>query len=167
MQSGNPTILEVRVLFGSIIETYPSTATRLASDASIVFNPEFESSLVKIQSGKSSELTSAELDAVKCLKQTPTGEIDPVESEPVDDFSFAARVLKRAKLNFTERYGYMNTRFLLLTSNICERLFAVTGNTLTNNRKRVLPASLEQQILLHINADLWGIHDVDEIVNAK
>ncbi len=90
LESENLTIQEVRVLFDSIIGTYPSTATRLASDAFVVLNPEFECSLMRNQSGKSSELTSADVNAVKCLKQTPTGKIDPVESVPVDDLSFAA-----------------------------------------------------------------------------
>lgn len=54
----------------------------------------------------------------------------------------------------------MDTRFILSTSNLCERLFSLACYTLNDRRRQALPAHIESQLFLHFNQDYWGIRDV-------
>ncbi len=45
-----------------------------------------------------------------------------------------------------ENRCYIDTRFLLPTSNICERLFSVAGHALGDRRKPITPLHLEEQM---------------------
>ena len=56
--------------------------------------------------------------------------------------------------------NFLDTRFILPTSNICERLFSKAGFALSDRRKSIHPAALEEQMFLHINSSLWNIDDV-------
>lgn len=75
--------------------------------------------------------------------------------EDVNSLSFVDRALKRQKrLYLNSNKPYMDTRFLIATSNVCERLFSKVGNVLTDGRKSLAPANLEAQIFLNTNRDL-------------
>ncbi len=156
---------ETIVLFNIIIEDYPETRDRLAPNSSSVLNPDFENAIVKIQSRRMSELTLNESKAVKCLNQASQTDSNNAESAQSDDLSFAARALKRARLEVNQNDGYKNLKFFLPTSNIYERLFSVTGFALRYNRRSMLPVNLEQKIFLDINAGLCVIADVDAALN--
>ncbi len=62
------------------------------------------------------------------------------------------------------REKYMDTRFILPTSNVFERLFSVAGYALGDRRGRMLLSNFEEQIFLHINKELWGIEDVRDML---
>jgi hypothetical protein len=49
LQDQKISLLEVRILFDYVILKYPTMNRYLASDASIVTNPNFENGIVKIQ----------------------------------------------------------------------------------------------------------------------
>ena len=88
LQRENITCYQVRVLFDSIIEEFPSTAQRLSPTSEIVLNPTFERAVVKIQSGSYSELTIEEAKTVECLKRfRAQDDLEHDESE----ISFAER----------------------------------------------------------------------------
>ncbi len=59
----------------------------------------------------------------------------------------------------------MDLRFLLPTSNACERLFSRAGYVLGDRRQSIHPANFEQQMFLFANSHLWGIEDVKAVVN--
>lgn len=56
---------------------------------------------------------------------------------------------------------YSDTRFLVPTSNMVERLFCKAGYALNERRSGLLPNNPESQFFLHINNDLWSAADVD------
>ncbi len=99
------------------------------------------------------------------MKQAHLEGFDRVESSDSGDLSFAAREIKTARMKVSFDAGYIGTSFLLPTTNICERLFSVSGNALNNNHRNVLPTNLEQKIFSHMNSNLWGVQDVDAIVD--
>jgi len=59
---------------------------------------------------------------------------------------------------------YLDLRFIVLTSNMCERLFSKAGCALSDRRKSLAPVNFEQQIYLHANANLWDLREVDKLV---
>ena len=61
--------------------------------------------------------------------------------------------------------AYMDSHLVLPTSIVCERLFFQTGGAIGSNRCGIGTDSFESQILLHCNMDLWGLLDVNKIVN--
>lgn len=135
---------------------------RLHPDARIVLNPLFESGLLKIQDAHEEGLTSGEREEVASLllRREITAEVDSGGTSIVE------RAAKRLKSN---RGGgqeslYVDTRFLLPTSNMCERFFSIAGYALTNRRKGLLPSNFEAQLFLCVNRDFWGIQDVKDII---
>ncbi len=57
---------------------------------------------------------------MECLIQASQTDSSNAGSAQSDDLSFAARALKRARLEVNQNDGYKNLKFLLPTSNICE-----------------------------------------------
>ena len=78
--------------------------------------------------------------------------------------SLAERARKHLKTSREETCVYMDTRFLLPTSNVCERLFSIAGYSLNDRRVSISPLHFEEQIFLFSNADLWVIEEVNELV---
>ena len=66
-----------------------------------------------------------------------------------------------------ENSQYLDLRFMVPTSNLCERLFSKAGYSLGNRRGNILPTSFEEQIFLHVNSKMWSIDDVNTLVNGK
>ena len=167
LQRETTTMAEVRALFDAIAKEYPIVEKRLAADADIVLDKNFESALVKLQVGKMDSLSSAEVRSVKHLKKSSEQEYSS-EDENNHEISFADRILKRQKL---EAQGssteYLDLRFLIPTSNICERLFSKAGNNFNERRMLILPINAESQMFLHLNTDLWNIDTVKEILSKN
>ena len=161
LQHEGRTVSEVRILFDAVIENYSGTATRLFSSAEIVHSPEFESAVVKLQQGNTLALSrEEEISITRLLIENSNENITEC-----DGLSFAQRVLKRRKMSSNAMSKkYLDTRFLVPTSNVCERLFSQVGYVLTDRRKAINPANLESQIYLHANRDLWGSQEVNEIL---
>ena len=137
--------------------------SRLSSDAPIVHSAIFEIAVVKVQLGKNDSLQRQERAVLSSLKAESTWTVgDSVEIE--GNLSFAERALKRQRRSCgTNACRYIDTRFLLPTSNDCERLFSTVGHLLTDRRKSISPANLEAQIFLNSNCDLWTAHDVNKL----
>ena len=149
-----------RALFDALIENFSDTTDRLTSSAKIVYCPTFESTLVKIQRDNTVALSREGKSAVPHLLI----EEDQSTVNSDDGMSFAQRALKRQKLNDENKSGkYMDTRFCVPSSNVCELLFSKAGYVLSDRRKNITPANLESQLFLHLNSDLWGAADVNEL----
>ncbi len=71
---------------------------------------------------------------------------------------------KRLKSSREETCAYMDTRFLLPTFNVCERLFSIADYSLIDRHMSISPLHFEEQMFLFSNADLWGIKEVNELV---
>lgn len=77
--------------------------------------------------------------------------------------SYVERALKRFKNTSGKGRQFEDLRFLLPTSNICERLFSKAGHVLNDPRMALLPANFEVQLFLHLNRDLWSVHDFNQL----
>lgn len=64
----------------------------------------------------------------------------------------------------TWKSKYVDMRFIVSTSNICDRLLSITGYALNDLRKAVLPANIEMKLFLHANPPLWDLLNVHEIL---
>lgn len=165
LQERNVTVSDVRGLFDSVMDEYPDTTPRLSTSASILYSPVFESAVVKVQLGKAAALSRDERSA---LEEFRTPELIPSESSAGATLSLAERALKRQRRESVDGYkNFINLRFLLPTSNICERLFSVAGNALHSRRAGLSPVSFEGQLFLHLNNDLWGPKEVGSILKRS
>ena len=160
LQSEECTISEVRLLFDGVIEAYPRTNSRLNANADIIRNRNFETGVCKIQDGRISELEPQERTAIRDLKRDDCYEVNP---EPATGMSLAEKLLKKSKRNSTNP-NYMDLRFIVPTSNLCERLFSRAGYALGDRRKSISPMNFEQQIFLNANSYLWSVADLNEVV---
>lgn len=156
VQSESTTVHDVRVLFDAVMEKYPETTTKLSSTANIIHSPVFETAIGKVQSGNEVIMSHEEKEALAALKITRQEE----EGSTYTGLSFAEQALKRRKVSCGGRTDYSDLRFLLPTSNICERLFSKAGHALNDRRKTMLPANFESQIFLNLNRDLWSAKDI-------
>jgi hypothetical protein len=63
----------------------------------------------------------------------------------------AVKKRKKGPASSTVGSQYLDLRFILPHSNICERQFSASGFTYNKNRQGLLPANLEMQLLLEAN----------------
>ena len=160
LQSDSTTLSDARMLFDTFTSEHPCTKSRLAANARIVHQPAFESGICRILDGEISLLTEAEKSAIGCLcVAKSTSEVDIIDGS----CSLAERALKHRKLNRGES-DFLDFRFMLPSSNICERFFSIA---LSNRRKSILPCNFEQQMFLHSNYHLRSIKGINEIVNEN
>ncbi len=161
LQEKETTVSDSRALFDAVIETYSETSDKLSSTAGIVHSFTFENAVEKLQRGNSSSILYEESEAVKSLKRESPTSFEIVN----EDLSFAERALKRQRLiNEESSDDYLDTRFLVPISNICERLFSTVGYAFSQRRKGMNPVNLEWQLFLHFNSDLWGVMDVNKLL---
>jgi len=160
LQAQNTTMSNVRSLFDALEDAFPEMKSRLGKDAAIVHSVDFESVIVKIQLGKTDSFSASEV-LISSRFKLPSAVNDATDGE---ELSFAERALKRQRmLNGPEEHKYMDTRFIIPTSNDCERLFSKVGFLLNDRRKSILPSNLESQIFLHANNDLWSGKDFTDV----
>lgn len=159
LQRDNTTMAEVRALFDTVIEHYPAMKSRLGPTAEIVECPAFESAVVLIQRQKTSLLTAEEKHAVRSLR------IENTATTPENQTLTLAE--KALHCHMMENYGgaeYNDTRFILPTTNLIERLFSNTRRAYTDYRRNISPTHFESQMFLYCNRDHWTIADVNSIV---
>jgi len=161
LQRDSMTVAQARDLFDFVCFEYPAMVGRLGADADIVAMPGFETALVKVQRGLASTLTDEEILAVAHLRSHELQEEQANEED--DGLSLAERALKRQRTD--QERTYVDTRFLVPTSNMCERLFSDAKMTHGDRRGRLLPVNFEAQLFLHANTALWGAHDVQLLMN--
>lgn len=152
LQSDSTSVSDTRALFDATIEAFPDTTNKL------LYCSTFESAVIKLQRGNSTAMSREEANSVKKLIIKESSVTETVD----EGLSFAERALKRQKcIEHESRGKYMDSSFLIPTSNVCERLFSKVGYTFTQRRKGMCPANLEGQVFLHLNKDLWGRSDVN------
>ena len=147
------------MLFDAVISKFPDIDGEryLTTHADIVHSKHFENGIWKIQGGKEKDLKVQEKIACKELRVVRNAVVHVVEHEA--ELDFASEVLsKRARVEKTE---FMDTRYLLPTSNICERYFSLSGLAFSDLRKRTSPVHLEEQLFLKLNRKYWDLFNCD------
>lgn len=115
--------------------------SRLSATAKIVQNPHFESAIVKIQDKEITPLCKAEKSSAYCLL-SKWSVASLQADEEVTKMSFADKALKKRKLS-SSGSKYVDTRFILPSTNIVERMSSKAGYVLNKRRKALTPQNLE------------------------
>ena len=98
----------------------------------------------------------------------PAQHIDQPGEYEDNGFLFAGRVLKRQYLQSEKASGaYINTNFLLPTSNDIERLFSMAKQVFCPSCCSLQPRMLEVQLFLNKNQMLWNPLLVALVVNEN
>ena len=137
--------MECQTIFDSLIVAFPDFAfeSYLGTSASIVHYRAFEDAVIKIQSGTEDALLENEVQAVRHLSvANASGKASQASSDETG-LSFADRALKRQKIRTRNASAYIDTRFLLPTSNHVERLFSMSKRVFSPKRRSLHPRTLE------------------------
>ena len=156
LQANGTDMADTRLLFDKTLEKYPTMTRYLSTNADIILSRNFESAIVKIQDQKEALLSAEEKFSVTALKKDDRD--NTVEEATEESRDFAGFVLKKKKMERTEtvfRSTYIDTRFLLPTSNILERFFSLAKYGYSNYRQALLPVNLEMQMFLKVNKNMW------------
>lgn len=117
LQLADISLLDVRLIFDEVIKSYPSMASRLGAEASIVKYPFFESGICKVIDGQEENLCLEESEA---LSPFLLEVIDLSDSNP-ETVDLVERALKKRKKRNTL---YKDLTFIPPTSNVVERCFS-------------------------------------------
>lgn len=81
-----------------------------------------------------------------------------------DSEDFVTQALKKHKADTSE---YIDTRFVLPTSNDVERLFSLTKRVFSPLRQSLKYETLEMLIYLKVNRELWSVATVSQVRNKE
>lgn len=113
------------------------------------------------------DLTSEEKYALFYLKLSQADQIEENETL-IESEDFALNALrKRKSAKITKIDNYMDTRFILPTSNLVERLFSCVGLTFDDLRQNLSPVNLEMQIFLNCNKRFWDEILVSQAISSN
>ena len=156
LQDDRATLADVRDNFDAVIARYPEMKEGLKADANIVHSADFESAIVSIQSGREGQLSQGEKDAVAKLLLPSSAFFSSA-----GDGSLRESARKRRKLRGSASFKlYQDTRFIVPTSNVCERFFSTSRYAIGERRHGLSTENLEAQMFLHFNMHLWDVLDV-------
>lgn len=162
LQTDEMTLLDVRDSFDEVLDKFPQMRDRLKEDARIVHNPTFEAAVCRIQAGREDDLNDEQRAAVAHLRKPASAGESSVAGE---EEALRERARKRRKMREMRTFErYIDTRFILPTSNLCERLFSVAKNAVGERRQCLRTESLEAQIFLRCNMHLWNVFDVNALM---
>lgn len=131
---------DVRAIFHASIHRLPHTESKLSTTETTILNDPFESAVVKVHLGNSASLSREEITALLRF-ETSKNEL-PGNGD--SSISYVDRALKRQwQMSLTAYEQYIDLRFLLPTSNICERFISISGHVFNDRCKRLLPSNLE------------------------
>lgn len=140
----------------------------------IVKCPAFESAVCKIQRGETNLMSAAEIRSVECLLQPATntaGSIDDSDddTELPNPILHSPTTYTRLKRQMTMREAsrpradkYVDTKFILGSVAVVERLWSMAKHILTDDRKRMMPIHLEALMFLKINQGYWSEETVEK-----
>lgn len=130
---------------------------RLGVTAKIMKNPNVESALFVVQDGYAHTLTFAEKKNVQYRFDSAyrSGQAGLQRKTLADQL---IKQHRRASEQTTSRY--VDTRYNVPISNICERLFLFAGFSMSSCRKGLSPPTLEEQVFLHIHCSPRNMSDV-------
>ncbi|ETL91908.1 hypothetical protein L917_09625 [Phytophthora nicotianae] len=169
LQLEDVTLADVRALFDSIIERFPTTKAKLSATATIVHSPTFEAATVKVINGEVGSLTASERKAIKRFEvetaSASSGRKRKRRDDDEKEEDFATSVLRAKKASGRQT----SASFLKLleklppTSNRCERLFSQAKLVLTPQRASLLPVNFEMLMFLRANRSNWDVGMVQDV----
>jgi len=164
LQDPGLTMYGARVMFDVVLAEHEELQCYLGAGTNIVHTKDFENAIVKIQGGDEHALTRAEKAAVKkLLKPKP---VEKTSAQPPAKKGFvqiANEILKRQKVAPPSKY--VDTRFVVPTSNDVERLFSLCKRIYSPLRRNLAPKTLEMLVFLKTNRNLWDLDLVSDVVN--
>ena len=168
LQRDNITIADINCLFEKVTSEFPCTKKYLGPMALIIHSPVFESAVCKLQNGQQSDLTEVEKGEISNLLIQSVSQPEDVRIVNEEE-DFASSIIKKRRQECETKSPdriYIDTRFLLPTSNILERFFSTADITYSDIRQRLLPQNLEMQLFLKINKKFWTLDVVEKSVNS-
>ena len=131
LQCGNITIADIDCLFEKVTSEFPCTKKYLDPMAPIVLSPVFESAVCKLQNGQQSDLKEGEKGEISNLliQSVSQPKVVRIVNEEED---FASSIIKKRRQECETKSPYrmyIDTRFLLPTSNMLERFFSTADIT--------------------------------------
>ncbi|ETN21260.1 hypothetical protein PPTG_01499 [Phytophthora nicotianae INRA-310] len=169
LQLEDVTLADVRALFDSIIERFPTTKAKLSATATIVHSPTFEAATVKVINGEVGSLTASERKAIKRFEvETASASSGRKrkrrdDDEKEDDFATSVLRAKKASGRQTSASFLKLLEKLPPTSNRCERLFSQAKLVLTPQRASLLPVNFEKLMFLRANRSNWDVGMVQDV----
>lgn len=147
IQRHDATIFAAHTNFETVFECYTSLWDYLDPDACIVLNPMFESGLLKFQ--ELFEYVREELKlAEKLLKEGSNSPVTPTGTSTLE------RATKRLRNDTTKQKSLnTNTRLIVVTSNMREHFFSISGSALTDWRRGRIPSCFETQLFQCVNRE--------------
>jgi hypothetical protein len=145
-----------------LIAKYPFFREHLASDASIVACPIFESAVCQLQHTAPLQLTSEEANSISSfrLQVTPTEEI---EDDTALNIVESAR--KKQRQSYANHRNYSSVAHIRPTSNIVERLFSRAKFIMTDSRRHMDPDHLNELLTLKFHIAHWNSSTVEACMN--
>ncbi|GMF39161.1 unnamed protein product [Phytophthora fragariaefolia] len=169
LQVDGLSLADVRTLFDSVVQRFPSMKPQLMASASIVHSPVFESAAVKIINSDL-RLSSGERTAIKAFEKADsvTGSKrkerdDDSEKSQVEE-DFATSILRAKKTSAASPSAAVYSELLAKlppTSNLAERLFSQAKLVLTPQRASLLPINMEMLTFLRSNRKYWDLETVN------
>lgn len=153
LHRSDATLRSTRAYFDEVLRSIRSYMNGFALMRRSLMTPALNPESSKSKNVSKHRLTAIEKAAVKSLL------LEPITiSSDEGCSSILESSVKRLQVAETKfKSSYIDTRFLLPTSNICERFFSIAGYDPKNCRKAVLPANLESKLLLIVNKAFWEI----------
>lgn len=137
--------------------------SRLGSNAKNVEHLLFVYAIVMTKNGRAGELTSEQREEAKKLRSRA---LEPeVDNSCRKRFSVPEKALKKCKQRgISNNRDYIDNRFILLTSNVCERLFSIARFLVGERRHGLSAKSFEIQLFLHCIVHIWNSMDVNAVM---
>lgn len=85
-------------------------------------------------------------------------------TQDVTELSYALIALNKKKI-WGGFQKFSNTRFIVLTTNLCERFFSRAENVPNDKRGNELPPNLHQQQFFHPISSFWNTSDFQSVGN--
>lgn len=133
--------------------------------STIVYNPDFESGVVKIQKDNEDHLTRSEILAVKILKRPQAANSNNTENCRPSSKSYYvfSRHAKRQKVEY--RDGYINFNFIFGFVALIKSLWSTAKFISTDLRSKIPPQMFESLHVLKDNIRYWDATLVSNAIN--
>jgi hypothetical protein len=153
LQDEKRTLSEVRAIFDAILSKYPEMGRYISERGNIVFSPNFESGLVKLQDDHWEDLSPEQVLLMRPFL-LENAESDLQIISPTKPTTIAAAALKTKKRKIVA-CPYVDVSHIPPTSNLVERLFSSARLVLTDYRKSMTPYTFECVMFLKFNRHYW------------
>ncbi|KAL0231690.1 hypothetical protein GEMRC1_011094 [Eukaryota sp. GEM-RC1] len=154
-------------------QRFPTMNQYTSYPSSKQHSPVFESAIIKILNGHEDRLSTAEQTSVASFLKEDVEETDIEEEDGDNDENEESDVTNfEGALDSNGQPDkptskYIDLKWIPGTSNVLERLFSRAKHTLGDYRCSLSDSSLEQQLYLLYNRDLWNEDDVRKIISKR